>query len=76
MATCKVGKLLGRSRLLGRADRALLRAWCDTGTADGRKVPATTMAAALTRNGHQVSATTLKDHRGRRCACWREDVDA
>ena len=67
---CKLGVIL--TERLNTIDRALLRAWIDTGhDGQGRSVSAAVMAAALTADGHKVGPTTLKDHRGRRCACWR-----
>jgi hypothetical protein len=67
---CKLGAALG---VLPQLDRALLSGWLDTGLdANGRAVSATTMARALTAEGYDVGATTVKDHRGRRCSCYRE----
>jgi hypothetical protein len=37
---------------------------------------ATSVAASLTAQGYPVSATTVKDHRAKRCACARTDVAA
>lgn len=76
-ARCKAGKLLGSTHTMAQPDRALLRAWMDTGKDHaGRTVAAQTMAQALAAEGHDAGATTLKDHRGRRCVCFREDVTA
>ena len=73
MSACKVGRLVGDTHTLSAPDRALLRQWLDTGRdTHGRTVPATAMAAALTAEGHAVGATAVKDHRGRRCCCFRE----
>jgi hypothetical protein len=73
MAACKVGRLIGNTHTLTRGDRATLRAWLDTRRdGKGRQVSADVMAQALTADGHGVGPTTLKDHRGRRCVCWRE----
>ena len=70
MTACKVGAL---AEALPFEDLAVLTGWLDTGTdATGRRVPATTMAAALTAEGHTVSPTAIKDHRGRRCVCYRK----
>lgn len=70
---CKAGTLVGSTHRLERVDRAVLRGWLDTGCdAHGRTVSAETMAAALSQHGHRIGPTTLKDHRGRRCACWRD----
>lgn len=70
MTRCKVGQAL-QPDALPAEDRQLLAAWCGTGMVDGDPVPATIMAAALTDNGHPVGTTTVKDHRGKRCACYR-----
>lgn len=69
MAACKVGQVAGA---LPALDRALLDGWLTTGTdANGRRVSAAVMAQALTAEGHQVGPTAVKDHRGRRCSCYR-----
>ena len=70
-----MGRLVGSTHVLNQPDRATLRAWLDTGRdAHGRAVSAVVMAQALTAEGHPVSATAVKDHRGRRCGCFRGDV--
>lgn len=77
MATkaCKAGKLLAYG--LDQLDRALFRAWLDTGEDGlGRPVSADVMAQAFTADGHGIGPTTLKDHRGRRCCCYRDEVPA
>lgn len=72
---CKAGQLLGRPDLLPQPDRALFRSWVDTGLdPKGREVSAVAMANALCAEGHPVGPTTLKDHRGKRCVCWRPEV--
>ena len=69
MAACKVGALQ-----LPPTDQALLAGWMATGKdAAGRAVSAVLMARALSAEGHGVSATAVKDHRGGRCVCRRED---
>jgi hypothetical protein len=35
-----------------------------------------TVAIALSERGHAIGPTTVKDHRGKRCACYRPTVDA
>ena len=65
---CKVGAAFVA---LPIADGALLDAWCRTGLMDGEAVTAGVMAAALTAEGHPVGSTTVKDHRARRCVCFR-----
>lgn len=73
---CKLGKLIGNTHDLPVTDRALVRGWLDTGRdTHGRTVSAELLSTALTREGHRIGPTTCKDHRGRRCACFREDVD-
>lgn len=67
---CKVGR--AHTEGLPAEDQAVLGVWVDTGLVDGQPVPATVMAAALTANGHPVGVTTVKDHRGRRCVCFRQ----
>lgn len=63
---CKIGSLLQDERILPAEDRAALAIAL---AADG---PATSIAQE-----HMVGATTVKDHRARRCACARKvDVDA
>ena len=69
MTLCKVGR--AHDDGLPAEDKAVLGVWVDTGLVDGEEVPAGVMAAALSENGHPVSATTVKDHRGRRCVCAR-----
>lgn len=66
MSRCKVGALLGT--LDPVTDLPTLQREADPATAT---VPATLLAQALTTEGHPVSPTTVKDHRGRRCACAR-----
>lgn len=74
---CKAGRLLGEVHVMPQPDRALLRVWADTGRdSHGRVVSAEHMATALNVEGHPVGPTTLKDHRGRRCRCFREAVTA
>lgn len=75
MSACKVGRLVGSTHALNQPDRATLRAWLDSGRdGRGRVVSAVAMANALCAEGHPVGPTTLKDHRGKRCVCFREDV--
>ena len=76
MTACKVGRLVGSTHALNQPDRAILRAWLDTGQYEGRRVSAALMAQALTAEGHPVGPTAVKDHRGKRCVCFREDVTA
>lgn len=64
-ARCKVGALL---ETLPAEDRPTLEREADPKRATQ---PATVLAEALTLEGHPVSPTTVKDHRGRRCACAR-----
>ena len=68
-ARCKVGALLEPGSPLDADDLGSLDAAL---SAHRRDVPATALAKALTLEGHPVSATTVKDHRGERCACYRE----
>lgn len=71
MSACKLGQTLGGSRIT-KSDRAVLRGWLDTGCdPHGRRVSADVLAVALHRAGHQLGTTTLKDHKGRRCVCFR-----
>ena len=68
MTACKVGALT-----LPALDAALFAGWLDTGLdAGGYRVSADRMAQALTAEGHTVGPTALKDHRGRRCVCYRK----
>lgn len=74
MAACKVGNLLAGKHLLTDADRALMLQWLEDGTdSRGRRVSAVQMAHAVTTGtAVPVGPTTLKDHRGGRCACYRK----
>ena len=65
MPRCKAGALL---EVLDPDDRATLERELDPERA---RVPATLLAQALATEGHPVSPTTVKDHRGRRCVCER-----
>lgn len=71
---CKLGGLLA-SGDLDEQDADLLVQLLD-GEPDerGRTVPATALATALRGMGHAVGPTTVKDHRGCRCACTRKDT--
>lgn len=72
MTRCKVGALLDKGTPLSPADAGTL-----TGVlGQPDRYPATAVAEALTREGHRVSPTTVKDHRGARCACARERTAA
>lgn len=65
---CKVARLH-----LDPADTQVLDRWCENGTdTRDRRVSAYTLAAALRADGHDIGATTLKDHRAGRCACWKD----
>lgn len=70
---CKLGALMTWSGIT-EADRALLQRWCEDGTdAKGRRVSAESMATAITNGtAARIGPTTLKDHRGGRCACYRK----
>ena len=66
--TCKLGALV-----LPATDRALLDRWLETGLdSKGRSVPASVMARALSAEGYGVGPTTVKAHRSKTCACYRE----
>lgn len=69
MAVCKVGRLITE---LPQPDARTLHTWLTEGTCDrGRPVSADVMASSLAAEGHKASPTTLKDHRGQRCTCYR-----
>lgn len=69
---CKVGALLDKGTPLSPADAGTL-----TGVlGQPERYPATVLAQALTLEGHPVAPTTVKDHRGHRCACTRERTAA
>jgi len=68
VTACKVG--VARIEL-PKVDGDLLADWTVDGLVDGEPVPATIMATALTENGHPVGVTTVKDHRAKRCVCYR-----
>lgn len=72
MKLCKVGALLEPDSPLDPDDLGSL----DAALADADTVPATVLARALTLEGQPASATTVKDHRGKRCACYREKAAA
>lgn len=64
---CKVSRLT-----LDDADTQVLDRWMRDGRdVRDRRVSAERMHEALLMEGHNVSPTTLKDHRAGRCACWR-----
>lgn len=64
---CKAGTL----PLVG-PDADLFTGWClDGSDTTGRRVSAVLLSAALAAEGHVVSPTALKDHRGGRCVCYR-----
>lgn len=64
--TCKVGQLL-EPDVLEATERDLLEQALAL-----PRVPAHVLAGALTTEGHPVGTTTIKDHRGTRCACYRK----
>lgn len=74
---CKFGALIASSGVTA-ADRDLLVKWCEDGTdVRGRRVSADAMSRAVSVGaGVLVGPTTLKDHRGGRCACYREKASA
>jgi len=67
MRLCKVGVA---HAALPAEDQDYLTAWLSGVTGGDDGTPATVMAVALTENGHPVSPTTVKDHRGQRCVCF------
>lgn len=69
MSGCKLGQLL---HTLPEGDAGLLALLLD-GEPDerGRDVSAAALSRALRAMGHDVGPTTVKDHRGLRCACNR-----
>lgn len=66
---CKVGQLLDT---LEGDDLATL----EREASQAATTPAKALALALTREGHKVGDTTVKDHRSDRCACARERTPA
>ena len=84
MAACKVGTL---PELLDPEDGQLLTTWATATRRDARGNPisfvngtaalsAAALSLALFREGHDVSPTALKDHRGGRCGCYRQEYTA
>ena len=74
--SCKAGALLANPAV-PTEDRDLLATWMDTGRDHrGRPTSAQTMVLALAAEGHHLGSTTVKDHRARRCVCYREAVTA
>ena len=72
---CKLGVLL-EPGVLSDDDAGLLSALLAGDTdAEDRDVPAVALSQALRAMGHDVGQTTVKDHRGCRCACTRERTD-
>lgn len=70
---CKLGKLLASVKALAKPDRDLILRWLQDGQdGRGRRVSAEVLSVVLRTEGHRVGPTTLKDHRGGRCACYRE----
>lgn len=69
---CKLGAVLAGP--LTAADRNLLTKWVAEGRdSHNRVVSAETMATAITQGtSTAIGPTTLKDHRGGRCACYRK----
>ena len=72
---CKLGKLMANRDAMPAPDFALLTGWLEHGCdGKGRRVSGENLAAALVADygPDAPGPTTLKDHRGGRCACYRK----
>ena len=67
---CKLGELMTESEL-GIEDRDQLVAAVMTPSGDSRRISSTALAFVLSEEGHSVSATSITNHRLKRCLCFK-----